>query len=148
MSGSTESDCNAICRLCWSYASGNAIFYNNSNFYFQKNTITNTGSDQSHLLNCINSIYIVDEHFILSRKTCLKVFIQSYTLLNKKDLAEPKSGALFSLFSSPSLFWIKAFTKLFSTGCRGGSLREFRSQSGGWERRRIDEIWNLVTMFS
>ena len=35
-----------------------------------------------------------------------------------------------SLFSNPSLYWIKTVIKLFSTGCRRVSLRGFRDQSG------------------
>ena len=48
------------------------------------------------------------------------------------NLAKPKSGAIVSLFFSPSLYWIKTIVKLFGTGCRGVSSRRFRDQFGGW----------------
>ena len=58
--------------------------------------------------------------------------------------AKPRSGALVSLFSSPSLYLIKTVMKLFSTGCRRVSSRGF-SRPGVGEG---DEVWNLGTMFS
>ena len=66
------------------------------------------------------------------------------------DLTKPKSGALVSLFS-PSLYWMKTVIKLFSTGCRRVSSVDWKTSSGGGEVGRwgrIDEVWNLGTMFS
>ena len=64
------------------------------------------------------------------------------------DLAKPKSGALVSLFSSPSLYWIKTVINLFSTGCRRVSSMDWKTSSGVERWGRIDEVWNLGTMFS
>ena len=50
--------------------------------------------------------------------------------------AKPRSGALVSLFSSPSLYLIKTVMKLFSIGCRRVSSRGFRDQAGSWGGRR------------
>ena len=55
----------------------------------------------------------------------------SWKLLSIYIIAKPKSGALVSLFSSPSLYWIKTVIKLF-TGCRRVSPRGFRDQSRSW----------------
>ena len=58
--------------------------------FILKNTINNTGTGLSHLLNCINSIDIVKDHLIFSRITYLAVFIQSYMLLNITENARVK----------------------------------------------------------
>ena len=55
-------------------------------------------------------------------------FLKTALYLYNIDLAMPKSGALVSLFSSPSLYWIKTVIKLFSTGCRRVSSRGFKDQ--------------------
>ena len=38
----------------------------------KKNTVNNTGTGKSHLYNCINSVYIVDDHsdFKNNLRTC------------------------------------------------------------------------------
>ena len=56
----------------------------------------------------------------------------SWKLLSIYIIAKPKSGALVSLFSSPSLYWIKTVMKPFSTDCRRVSSRGFRDQSWSW----------------
>ena len=47
-------------------------------------------------------------------------------------VAKPKSGALVSLFSSSSLYWIKTVIKVFSTGCRKASSMDWKTSFGGW----------------
>ena len=49
------------------------------------------------------------------------------------DLAKPKSGVLVSLFSSPSLYWMKTVINLISTGCRSVLSVEWKTSSGGGE---------------
>ena len=68
-----------------------------------------------------------------------------YTLSSHIDLAKPKSGALFSLFSNPSLLWIN--TVINSPAL---AVEDFlQGPVGGMGRvRRIDEVWNLGKMFS
>ena len=58
-------------------------------------------------------------------------------------VAEPKSGALVSLFSIPLLYRIKTVIRLFSTGCKE-FLQGDLGESGGWGggRGRIDGVWN------
>ena len=60
----------------------------------------------------------------------LKAVICLYNILYTKN------GALVWLFSSPSLYWIKTVTKLFSTDFRRVSSRGIRDQ-GPVVRRRI-----------
>ena len=71
-------------------------------------------------------------------KKCFEISYSCKTSVVEKyvDLAKPKSGAVVSLFSSPSLYWIKTIIKLFSTGCRRVPSRGFRDQFGGWGRGR------------
>ena len=59
----------------------------------------------------------------------------SWKLLSIYIIAKPKSGALVSLFSSPSLYWIKTVIKLF-TGWRRVSPRGFKDQSRSWGGRK------------
>ena len=50
-----------------------------------------------------------------------------------------------------SLCWIKTVVKLFSTSCRRVLQGDLETSSGDRDRGRglrIDEVWNLVTMFS
>ena len=62
------------------------------------------------------------------------------------DLAKPKSGALVSLFSSPSLYRIKAVIKTLQHRLRRVSSRRLSSEGGngvdgvGEGGRRIDEV--------
>ena len=56
-------------------------------------------------------------------------------------------------FSSNGLLlcWIKTVVKLFSTSCRRVLQGDLETSSGDGDRGRglrIDEVWNLVTMFS
>ena len=41
-------------------------------------------------INCTNFIYIVDDHLIFLRITCLQVFMQSYMLLNINENTKGK----------------------------------------------------------
>ena len=72
------------------------FLFNNSNFYLKKNN-----KYHRHRLipfiNCTNFIYIVEDHFIFSRITCLKVFMQSYiqSIINKNTKGKK------------SIWWIK-----------------------------------------
>ena len=66
------------------------VLFNYSNFYL-KNPINNTSTDWSHLYNCINSVYEVDNHSIFSRITCIHAVEYHWKYKGKMSFCELKS---------------------------------------------------------